>query len=903
MRALRVWLTRLRHALLPLLPSDRDEITDEIESHLQLHIDDNIRAGMTPADARRAALLKFGPLEAIKDDCRARASIRVIDALRQDVAYGCRTLNRARTYACAAILSLALGIGGTTAIFAILDSLLLKPLPVRDANQLVALVAAETGQDALMNYHVWQAIRTRQLLDAPCAWATDLLSVRQGNETSGIDAVWANGTFFAALGMHAIVGRTFEPRDDVGGGGPDGAVVVISHAFWLRRFGGDPAAVGRTLTIDGVPFRIIGVTPPEFFGLEVGRSVDVMLPLETERLLRRIPSRFDSPNWPWLHVMARLRPGETLAGLSAMLRAAQPEIRAATMPAYQKPELREAYLRQAWSMRSAANGSSSLRARYSSALFTLLVIVTLVLLMACVNVANLQLARTIARRSEFSLRSALGASRARILQQHLVESLMLSTCGAVAGYFFSRWAAAVIVGQLSTWASTPFLDLSPDLRVLTATAALTVLTAVLFGTFPAFRAARSDPMHALKGRGTAWGRGRAFGRSALIAQAALSFVLLVGAGLFVRSFAALAHRDLGFDRSRVLVAVLDSRRAVVSAGERLALYERVRDAVASVPGVEAAAFSTATPLGNAGVRFTIDVAGSTMASAAHNVLVNPVSPEWFQTYGTRLMRGRDFTARDTGRAADVVIVNEAFQRRYFPTVDPIDQEIVLTDGESPGRPARIVGVVQDAAFTSVREPIPPTMYRPFTQGAEKLDLLPDVSFSIRAAGEVPPDRLGGAVAAAIARIDGRLSVSFRTVTTYLSAYYVRERALAGISLFFAVCALLLAFAGIYGVTAYSVIQRRAEIAVRIALGATRKGIAALVLRDVGWLAGIGLLAGVLLSMWAARFVRALLFGLDPHDPSTFGLAVLAIATVFALAAWLPALWAARTNPSSVLREG
>jgi putative ABC transport system permease protein len=473
-----------------------------------------------------------------------------------------------------------------------------------------------------------------------------------------------------------------------------------------------------------VPFTIVGVTPARFLGLNVGTGFDVMLPLETEPLLGRTPRRLDLATWTWLQIMARRTPGQTPESLTAALLGAQPRIREATMPPFDHAEDRERYLRAAWMAKKAAGGVSRLRGQYGAALSALLAVVGLVLLVACANIATLMLARTEVRRFEFSVRLAIGASRARLVRQVLAESLFLSAIGAALGLAFAQWASRLLVGQLSTWAYTAVLDLSLDWRVLTVTAATTVMTAVLFGTVPAYRATRVGPIENMKLQPRALGGGTsAFtGGALVIAQVALSLVLVVGAGLFLRSFAALAYRDLGFDRSRVLVADIDARRSAVPVAGRAALYERVREAVARVPGVESAAMSMATPLGSAGMRFTpsTTVPGNA-AFAGQNVrtLTNPLSPDWFRTFLTRLLAGRDFDARDRTDAPSVAIVNEAFARRYVAGANPVGGALVQGSSATDRRSLEIIGLVQDAAFASVREPVEPTIYRPLAQPFEE----------------------------------------------------------------------------------------------------------------------------------------------------------------------------------------
>jgi predicted permease len=802
---------------------------------------------------------------------------------------------------------LALGIGANTAIFSILNSLLLKPLPVHDPQQLIALGSDQPGEDAAMTYPIWQEVRDRHLLNGLFVWATDRVSIADGGETRALEAIWASGTFFDSLGLPAVAGRTFTESDDRRDAGPNGPVAVLSHAASRRLFGGPAGALGRSLTIERVPFTIIGVTPREFFGLNVGAAVDVILPLETEPTLSRIPSRLE--RWPWLHITARLRPGETVEAATAAVRTQQPQIREATLP-YSRAQDRQAYLSKPWTMRSATTGSSRLRSRYGTALSTLLVIVGLVLLVACANIAHLQLARTAARRYEFSVRAALGASRLRIVRQQLVESLLLAAAGAALGLAFAQWGGRLIVAQLSTWASTAFLDLSPDWRVLAVTGAVALATAILFGTVPALRAARVDPIEALNQhrRGLTAGGFASVGGGLVVVQVALSLLLVIGAGLFVRSFAALAYRDLGFDRSRVVVAVVDARRSAVPPASFPALFERVRQAVATVPGVESAATSMATPLGSAGVRFDREVqqAGNpTFAGGEVRIFTCPVSPDWFRTFGTRLLAGRDFEGRDRAGSQSVAMINEAFARRHFGGESPIGRTIMVGDEPSDRQPVEIVGLVQNAAFTSVREPVAPTLYRPLAQWDDErlLKSFPSVSVSIRAAGNLAPARLSTSVASAISGVDGALTVSFQSLTETLSVYYIRERLLALISGYFGLLALLLAALGLYGVTSYSVSQRRTEIGVRMAIGADGSAVVRLVLGRVAFLCAFGIVAGVIASVWATRLVEALLFNTPARDPLLIGGSAVALALVAAVAGWLPARRASRIDPAEALRQG
>jgi predicted permease len=827
----------------------------------------------------------------------------------QDLRLAVRSLRATPVVTTVAVLSLALGIGANTAIFSILDSLLLKSLPVRDPSQLVVVDSVIPDQYFGISYPVWTEIRQRRVFDHPFAWAADRVRLSDSGETAYAEAVWASGDLFNVLGVPAVLGRTFDVRDDRRGGGPDGPVALVSYGYWQRHFGGTADTIGRTLTIERVPFTIVGVVSPNFLGLNVGTTFDVMLPLETEPLLGRTPKRLDIPTWTWLQVMARLAPGQTPESLTRTLSEAQPQIRTATLPLFDHAEDRERYLRASWMAKSAPGGVSRLRRQYGVALSTLLAVVVLVLLVACANIATLMLARTAARRYEFSVRLALGASRARLVRQLLTESLLLSVVGAAIGLTFAQWGSRLLVGQLSTWAYAAVLDLSPDWRVLAVTSATTVMTAVLFGTAPAYRAADAEPVEALKlhPSGTGGETSALAGGALVIVQVALSLLLMIGAGLFLRSFTALAYRDLGFDRSRVLVAVVETRRSAVPLSSRAGLYERVREAIAHVPGVESAATSMATPLGSAGVRFTPGIAapGNTLFSGREvRILTNPVSPDWFRTFGTQILAGRDFDVRDRAGAPNVAIVNEAFARRYFGGASPLGQTLLEADSPTDRKSVEVVGLVQDAAFASVRDPVEPTIYRPLAQRLDEklLTSISNISVSIRAAQGLSPVRLRASVGAAIDGVDRDLAFSFQTVTETLSVFYIRERLLALLSGFFGALALLMAALGLYGVTTYSVNRRRTEIGIRMALGAAPAGIVQLVLSRVSVLVGTGILIGVGVSVWASRFVASLLYDVEPRDPMTLVTAVLMLVAVGALAGWLPAWRASRLDPASVLRE-
>jgi predicted permease len=505
------------------------------------------------------------------------------------------------------------------------------------------------------------------------------------------------------------------------------------------------------------------------------------------------------------------------------------------------------------------------------------------------------------------VRLALGASRWRLARQLLSESLVLSGIGASLGLAFAWWGSALLVRQLSTGGRTVFLDLSLDWRVLGFTAAVAVGTALLFGTVPAFRAARVEPNEAIKeqGRGVAGERRVGLGSALVVGQVALSLVLVVAAGLFVRTFSALAHVDLGFDRDKVLVVNVTSQRAEMKPAEREALYDRLLKAVVAVPGVSHAGLSFITPVSNSMWNNTVEVTGAPeMSERDRSTNMNYVSPGWFTTYGTRILAGRAFDDRDRRGSKPVAIVNEAFARHFMNGASPIGRTV-----RQEGRPGQtmplieIVGLARDAVYLSLRDPVPPTMYLPLAQPDPNDEgFMSSIALSVRAAGGSPA-LLTKSVVDAVAGVDRDLSLTVRTLADQVNASLLQERLVAMLSGFFGAVALLLAGLGLYGVTAYAVSRRRTEIGIRLALGARPGGVVRLVLRRVALLVGTGVVAGGAASLWAARFASSLLYGLQARDPVTLAAAAAVLLAVGALAGWLPARRASRIDPARVLREG
>jgi putative ABC transport system permease protein len=809
--------------------------------------------------------------------------------LMHDLRLAVRSLRATPVVSVIAVLSLALGIGANTAIFSLVNGLLLRELPVRDPGALVLVTDGTVPGVRAYAYAVWDSFRRYvDLFDGALA--------RRG-QTQWIDGVWVSGSYFEALGVPPMLGRTLIDADDQPGGGRDGPVAVITYGFWQQRFGGAADAIGRTLALDGVPFTIVGVTPPRFSGLDVGHTVDVFVPFGTASLLRGHES-------PPVTLMARLRAGQTREAAMVGLRRVQPQIREASLPRgtnWRTQDL-DAYLRDGFVLLPGATGHSRLRLKYERSLLMLMVVVALVLLIACANIANLLLARTIDRQHELQVRIALGAGRWRLVRGLLAESLALAVAGAMVGTLMASWGSRLLVRQLSTPANPIDLDLSIDSHVAAFTITLTAAVTLLFGIAPALRAMNVLSCGSLRAsHQVASGQTRLGPSAALIvAQVALSVVLLVGAGLFLQTFLSLIAVPLGFEPDRVLIASVNADDARARPDQRLPLFERTREAIRSLPGVADAAFSFLTPVSGPILLRPVEPAGgSSLPERERLSSVNLVSPGWFRTLGTPIVAGREFTDADRAGATPVVVVNQAFARKFLTGEDRLGRMVTVGIVGPNAGSAEVVGVAADAVYSSLREPAPPTLYFPLAQ----LRNAPPASLtlSVRSARGSALG-LARSVAAAIGSVNPEAVLTFRPLADQINASLAQERVLAMLSGFFGGLAALLAGLGLFGVTLYSVSRRRREIGIRIALGAAPNAVLRLVLGRVFLLVGIGVVIGAGVSLWATQFVASLLFGLEPRDPLTVAGAVVLLIGVGVLAALPPAWHAARLDPAVVLRS-
>jgi putative ABC transport system permease protein len=886
------------------------ELDAELRDHLERSVADEVRAGASQEEARRRAALALGGVEQVKEACRDARGTRLLEDLASDLRYGLRLLRKSPAFTAVALISLALGIGANTAIFTLIDSLILRALPVRDPGRLVRLEGGSWTNP------IWEQVRARQhdLFDGAAAFSEDRIDMASGGEADFAQGLWVSGGFFDVLGVRPLLGRVLSPADDIRGGGPGGPAAVISYPFWQRRYGGAADVVGRTLRLKGVPFTIVGVTPRGFFGPSVGYSFDAAVPIGMVDRVEGDPERtgadgrLDGRSFWWLEILARLRPGVTVDEATRALRVVQPQIREATLPSGWPSRDLERYLRDgALTLVPAANGFSDMRGRYAGPLFAVMSVVVLVLLTACANLASLLLARANARRHELGTRLALGASRRRLAFQLLTESLLLALPGALIGLAFAGWATRLLVTQISGGRLGPAsLDLSLHWHVLLFTLTVALATALLFGIAPALRVGRIPPQHAMQqpGRSLAGEGPGALGGPLVVAQVALSLVLVFGAGLFLRTFSRLVTRDIGVDRDGILLVNLDAQRSHVPPEGRAALFERAVAAAAAVPEASGAAASFLNPLSGQGWNGRFEVERGTVALDDRQRLawVNAVTPGWFAAYGVPLVSGRDFDQRDRAGAPEVALVNEAFARRFLPGRSPLGR-VLLRQGrpDRPEPPLEVVGLVKDAVYRSPRDPMEPTVYLPLAQ-VNPNDMWPVATLGVRSR-RGSPAALSKPLRAALARVDPNLSLTFRLLSDQVDAAVGSERLVAGLSGFFGLLALVISAVGLYGVTSYAVTRRRTEIGVRMALGADAVSVVRLLLGRVGRLIALGLAIGSALSLGAARFVRSMLFGLGPADPATLLAAALVLVLVGLAAAGLPARRAARIDPAAVLREG
>jgi predicted permease len=874
----------------------------ELEAHLQIETDENIARGMAPEEARWAAQRKLGNVLRIREDIYEMNTIGFLDTLWQDLRFGLRLLRRTPGFTAVALLSLTLGIGANTAIFQLLDAVRLRALPVKDPGQLVEVRLADPGprpgntiaRYAQLTGPQWERLRAdQQAFSGMLAWSPSRFNLARGGEVRNAQGIFVSGSFFEVLGVPAARGRVLSDADDRRGCGSRAA--VISHAFWQREYGGDPAVIGRAIHLEGHAFDIVGVTPEGFYGVEVGRMFDVAVPICAAPEIGGDPGPLLT--W-WLSAVGRLRPGWSVGRATAHLRTISPALFKATLPEQLEPEQADRYLRFKLDAVARGGGFSSLRTRYETPLWLLLGLSALVLLTACANIANLLLARAGARTREMAVRLATGASRGRLVRQLLSESLLLAAIGATLGAALARVISATLVSFLSTGRDPLFVSLTPDWRILGFTVGTALVTTMLFGLMPALRAA-SAPLEAVmrsSGRGLTSSRARlGWQRALVVAQVALSLVMVAGALLFVSSLRNLTGLDTGFSPDHMVVVDVDFSRLDVPADRQPALHRELLDRVRAIPGVTSAAQVGIVPIGGWSSEDELRLEGH--PETRMPTKLNGVSGRYFETMRTPIVAGRDFDARDAVGSPQVAIVNQSFARRYFGRAPALGQRILLHTGPQQWSAAEIVGVVADTTYDDLRNPFQPIVYRASAQDPE-----PGSGLTVVVRSGLSLAALRSAVTKEVTERSSQMSLSFQAYPSMVRDTLLRERLMATLSGFFGVLALVLSAIGIYGVLSYLVVRRRQEIGVRLALGATRAEIVRMVAtQSLGWV-GAGLGVGALLAVLTATAARSMLFGLAATDPLVLIAAVVTLAATGAVATVIPALRAGRLHPTSALRE-
>jgi predicted permease len=883
-----------------------DERARELEAYLEAEIDDNIARGMSPEDARRAARRQLGNPTLIREEIYNMNTFGFVETVAQDLRYGLRLLQRNPLFAAVAVLTLALGTGANTAIFQLVNAVRLRTLPVANSHELVEVAIDTHGkgrsgrfisQRPRLSHPVYERIRQdAQVFSGVAAWGSATFDLSEGGESRRVQGMWVNGDFFRTLGVAAQAGRVFTAADDVRGCAAP--AVVLSSAFWHREYAASPAAIGRTLRLDGYPYEIIGVAPDSFFGADVGRGFDVAAPLCSEPLSRGARSGFDKRDTWFLAALARIKPGIDQKQAEAHLRTISPPIFESTLPAGYTVDTARSYLAFTLIALPAGTGVSSIRAAYATPLWILLGATGLVLLVACANLANLMLARATAREREIAIRLAIGASRRRIVRQMLSESLLIAALGTGAGVLVASWLSRTLVRFLSTDANQLFVDLGPDWRVFAFTAGLAVAACLLFGLTPALRATVTDPGATIKAgsRGATDTRERFTVRRALVVvQVALSLVLVVGAVLFGRSLRNLTTLDPGFRQENLLVVNMDVRRAGVPAAERPLLYARIVSRLGGLPGVSSASQVAILPVSGSVWNERIVLGGALQQTLVN---FNSVGADYFQTMGMPLGRGRDFSGADSRTSPKVAVVNELFARTFFSGQSAIGKSFQVESG--PGQPQRsfeIIGVVKDAKYTDLRAAIPPQAFLAASQDTD-----PDPSLQAVMRTTVPTSSVSGAVTAAVREIHPSILLQFSTLEQNIRNSLTTERLMATLSGFFGILAMLIATIGLYGVMSYMVARRRTEIGIRMALGANRGDVVRMIVREAATLLAVGLPLGAGLAVAGGYFAATLLYGVKPHDPATLGIAIAGLGLVAALASWIPAQRASRLEPTTALRE-
>jgi predicted permease len=900
------WLSELGRRLWMLMRRRQfdADLEEEMRLHLELREQEQMQAGLTLTDARYAAQRRFGNTTLLQERSHMAWGWEWLEHLVQDVNYGVRALLRSPGITTVALLSLALGIGANTAIFSLLDVVMLRALPVKEPGRLVLL---GDGSDCcisdyfpgriLYSYPFYREMQQKNQVFSEVAAVFSMMnrvhgSVEGRTEAESLNVQLVSGTYFPMLGLDATAGRILTDEDDRRRDG--NPVAVVSYAWWTRSLARDSSVLNKKVKIGSTMFTIVGVAPQEFFGTKVGESPDIWIPLSMQKDVPPNIDGYDDDFSESLYLMGRLKPGVSTAQAAANVNVLFQQILRGFPDAPLSQENLEKLAKTRVDLTPLATGLSDLRRQFSESLKILTAVVGLVLLIACANIANLLLARSTARARELAVRQALGAGRTRLIRQLLTESLVLALAGGVLGVAFAAGASRLLLLLVSGGPETVRLDVSISIRLLLFALGITLATAALFGTIPAFRATRFQLTESLKeGRGPAAAGARSpLAKALVISQVAFSLVLLVGAGLFLHSLVNLTNVDTGFNRERVLRLQTDAS----SIGYRpddyrlTALYEQIEERVSALPGVRAASCSLFT-YNEGSWNNPVSVPGYLSADSHRDVHHNVVGRDYFTAMGIPLLAGRGFGPQDTAASPKVAVIDATMARAMFPQGSPIGHHYRRGDDG----PIEVIGVVKDVKVNSLQEAPQPVDYYPYTQHARYLN-----DFEVRYAGDF--DAVASAVRLTIHQVDPHLPISnVTTLDQQVRRSIGNQRLVAQLSTFFGVLAVFLSCIGIYGVMSYVVTRRTNEIGIRMALGAGRSHMVWMVLREILMLLVIGIGIGVPVALAGDRLVSNMLFGLRPADPVTLAGATVVLLAVGAIAGYLPARRASMVEPMVALR--
>jgi predicted permease len=881
------------------------DLDEEVRSHLELLTDQEMEEGMSSEEARRTARIELGGIEQVKEEVRAVRAGAWLGTLLQDIRFALRMVRKNPGFTAVAVLTLALGIGANAAIFSVVDAVLLQALPVAKPDELV-LFSDFPGQGTSSGIHGghWTEFSTEnyqyfrdhnESFEELAAFEGDVqkLRVRVAGTPAQADVAsgqLVSGNFLSLLGLSAAQGRLLSADDDRPGVTP---VALLGYAYWTRKFANDPFAIGKVIEVNGSPFVIVGVAPRGFDGVRYNTRIDIWFPTAFQPQITLREPYANDPHEYWLNLMGRLKPWTTLRRAQAAV-----DVEFKQFLAAQKDErTKDSFIQLA----PGAGGISAVRADYSDALRILMAIVAAVLLIVCANVANLLLSRAAAREREMFIRLVIGSSRGRLVRQLLTESMLLAILGGALGILVASWSAkslaAVVIGNRSAANVS-----SIDVRMFAFTAAVSILAAVLFGLVPALRFSRMDLSSTVNASAATRGR---FGIAGwfVVFQIAACLVLLVGAGLFLRTLQKLAAQELGFDEDRILVARIDPEAAGYQPAQTRELYEALIDRVQAISGVASATVDDAEPLGGhtSSGSFAIEGAPS-IPNREAEVYRDLVGPNYFRTEGIPILVGRDIGPEDGPDSPLVAVINETLAREFFPGVNPIGRRFSLGAPFSDKQALTIVGVAADARYYSLRNPVPPMEFGAVSQHPVRTPRFTPYARAIEVRVTGNPRAIAGEIPAAVAQVAPNLPVTaVNLLTQDVNDSMQPNRSAAELSTAFGALALLLACIGLYGTTAYHVSQRRHEIGVRMALGARRADVLWLVTKESLLLVATGLVAGVLAALACTRVIASQMFGVGTADLLSYAVAAILVSSVALLACWVPARRAMRVDPMVALR--